>query len=516
MAKAAPRPRGWIRIAGTTGLVIFLLAAGSGVALTLVAEQFTRGPLIARNVFIEDLPVGGLKVEEAVQVLQSQWVPKLPSEITLSYPGGSVSAPTAKLGVTLQVDKAAADAYRIGRTGSLLDRVGAQLRLRQRPLRVRIECAVDEAALDGALAEIAHKVDHKPRDAQVEVNDKDEVRVTPEVVGVALDLARSKAALLTALTTPNAGTVALAVNQDKPAVTKADLADLETVVSSYTTHFNSGQEDRTHNLTLAAHTINHTLVKPGEVFPLNEIVGERSPGRGYRKAPIFGEGGTLIDDYGGGVCQVASTTYNTALLADMAIVERGPHIRTVTYVPLGRDAMVSYGSMDLKWRNSLNHPVLVVTRVEGESLTIKLIGKRTDKREVRIERSGVATVGHGRKEVKDPDLEEGKKKLDKPGWDGGQASVQRLVKVDGKWTCDLSYSDSYPSQSDIVKVGAKKKPKPGVVPAVPGEELPGTEPPAEGSTPPADTKTGPAPTPKPGSRHPTGKPPARPQDFEAP
>jgi len=516
MTRAAPRPRGWVRVAGTIGLVVFLLAASSGVALTLVADQFARGPLIARNVFIEDVPAGGMKVEEAVQALESQWVPKLPSQITLSYPGGSLPVPTSKLGITLQLDKAAADAYRIGREGSLLDRVGSQLRLRQRPARVRVECAIEEAALDGALAGIARKVDHKPRDAQVEVNDKDEVSVTPEVMGVALDLARSKAALLTALTTPNAGTVPLVVNQEKPAIVKADLADLETVLSSYTTHFNSGQEDRTHNLTLAAQAMNHTLVKPGDVFSLNGIVGERSPSRGYRKAPIFGEGGTLIDDYGGGVCQVASTTYNAALLADMAIVERGPHIRTVTYVPLGRDAMVSYGNLDLKWRNSLDHPVLVVTRVEGESLTITLIGKRTDKREVRIERSGVAGIGHGRKEIKDPNLEEGKKQLDKPGWDGGQASVQRLVKVDGKWKCDLSYSDSYPSQSDVVKVGAKKKPKPGVVPAVPGEPTPGTEPPAEGSTPAVGAKTGPAPKPKPGSRHPAGEPPVRPQDFEAP
>ncbi len=372
---AVPASRGWIRIAGTVGFVVFLFATAGAVALTLVANQFAGGPLIARNVFIEDLPVGGMTVEQVTQALQSQWAPKLPAAITLTYPGGGLSVPTAKLGVALQLDKAAAEAYRVGRAGSLVDRIVTQLRLQQRPVRVRVECTVGEAILHAALAEIAHKVDRKPRDAQVEVSDKDQVSVTAEVTGVALDLERSKAALLAALTTPQATTVALAVNQKTPAVTKADLAQLETVLSSYTTHFNSGQESRTHNLTIAAKAIDRKVVKPGEVFSLNGIVGERLSSRGYRKAPIFGEGGTLIDDYGGGVCQVASTTYNTALLADMAIVERGPHIRTVTYVPLGRDAMVSYGSMDLKWRNSLDHPVLVITRVEGESLTVKIIGK---------------------------------------------------------------------------------------------------------------------------------------------
>jgi vancomycin resistance protein YoaR len=362
----------------------------------------------------------------------------------------------------------------------VLDQVATQVRLRRRPVRLEVECAVEEAALDSALTGVAQKVNRKPRNAQVQVSDEDEVTVTPEVNGLTLDVPKSKAAMLAALKTPEATEVALTVTEEKPEVTKADLADLETVLSSYSTEFNSGQEDRTHNLTLAARALDRTVIKPGDTFSLNGIVGERTPQRGYRKAPIFGVGGTLIDDYGGGVCQVASTTYNAALLANIAIVERSCHIRTVKYVPLGRDAMVSYGSIDLKWRNSLPHAVLLVARVEGESLTVKLIGKRTDRCEVRIERSGVGVVEHGKKEVPDPKLEEGKREVEKPGWDGGRASVQRLVKVGDRWESNLSYSDYYPPQDDIVRVGKKKKPKPETTPSVP--TTPGEEPSPDAGT----------------------------------
>jgi vancomycin resistance protein YoaR len=524
--RAATRTRSWVRIAGTIAIGLVLLLVASGVALTVVAHSFAQSGLIARNVFVENVPVAGRTADQAVQTLRAQWAPTLPTQITLTYPGGQVGVPTEDLGVTLQLEQAAAEAHRVGRVGSLLQRLGTQLKLRGHPVHVAVACQVAEAALDQALGEVAKKVNRPPRNARADISGDDQVKITPEIVGVAVDVAKSKAALLKALTTPRATQVALTVTERKPSVTKEDLAYLETMLSSYTTRFDSGQEGRTQNLTLAAQAMDHTVIKPGGVFSLNGIVGERLPSRGYRKAPIFGEGGTLIDDYGGGVCQVTSTTYNAALLADMAIVERSPHIRTVTYVPLGRDSMVSYGGVDLKWRNSLEHPVLVLAQVDGRSLTVTIIGKRTDKREVRIERSGVATIDHGRHEVKDPNLDEGKHELEKPGWNGGQASVRRLVKVGDKWKCDLSYSDSYPRQDDVVRVGTKKKPKPGAqptVPTVPGAEAPGGE-----STSPTDTtsavgaepqpKAGAAvkPKPSPRSRRPRPQPAPKPGDFEAP
>ncbi len=460
------RPR-WVRAVGIGAAVIVLLLAGTGVALTLVANGFSQSGEIAQNVFIEQVPVAGSTVPEAIAALYAQWVPRLPEEIELTYPGGSVSVSHDDLGADLMLQKAAADAYRVGRVGNLVERLTTQWKLRREPVHIEVECRVDQRSLDAKLADIATMVNKPPRDAQVSVDDSDEVSITPHVNGLVVKLEESKAALLDALRRPYAREAKLVVQEQKPNITEEDLSHLEVVLSSYMTRFNPGQTNRSHNLRLATETLSKTVVMPGEVFSVNGIVGERTPERGYKRAPIFRDGGQLFDDYGGGLCQVSSTVYNAALLANMSIVERSNHNRVVTYVPLGRDAMVNYGSIDMRWRNSLKHPVLVLGRVEGDELTIKLIGKRTDKVEVRIERWNVATTPPPDKEIKDPELEEGKRVVEEKGWSGGRASVRRLVRIGNEWKANWSYSDSYPPGPNKIRVGTKKKDEKPEEPRIP-------------------------------------------------
>ena len=450
----------WRRIVGVLALAVVLLLAGTGVALTLVTKGFVEGEKIARNVTIEGVPVAGQTVAEASATLEREWVPRLPKELQLEYPGGSLKLPPSKLGATLELDRAAASAYRVGREGGFLDHVVTQIRLRSHPVEVEVECRVDEEALDSALADIAGQVNKKPKNAEVEVTDDEDVIVKPHIVGLVMNLEKSKTALIDGLKSVETRDVKLVVTEQQPDIKADDLRHLDTVLASYTTSFNPGQEGRTQNLRLATVAINKTVVMPGDTFSVNDTVGERTPDRGYRTAPIFGEGGNLRDDYGGGLCQVASTLFGAALRANMRVVERSQHNRMVTYVPLGLDAMVSYGNIDMRFRNSLEHPVLILGYVSGDELTFRLIGSKSDKAEIKIERSGVGTLGPTTKEIKDPDLEEGKRVLDKPGWSGGYATAWRMTKVDGKWVKTWSDSSHYNPGPNIYKVGTKKKDKP--------------------------------------------------------
>jgi vancomycin resistance protein YoaR len=449
----------WRRIVGVVALAIALLLVGTGAALTLVTSGFVKSEKIARNVYVEDVRVEGMTVADASAALEREWVPRLSKELALQYPGGSLAIPPSKLGAKLQTDEAAAMAYRVGREGGLLARILTQIRLRRAPVRIDVECSVNEEALDAALADVAGRVNKKPKNAEVEVTDGDKVIVKPEIVGVVVNLEKSKQALLSGLKAVEAQDVKLVVTEQQPDIKADDLRNLDTVLASYTTNFNPGQVGRTRNLTLATIEINKSVVMPGDVFSVNDTVGERSPERGYRRAPIFGEGGNLRDDYGGGLCQVASTLFNTALRANMKIIERSQHNRMVTYVPLGLDAMVSYGSIDMRFRNSLQYPVLILGEVSGDELTFKIIGSKADKAEVKIERSGVGTTGPSTKEIKDPDLEEGKRVLESSGWSGGYATAWRMTKIDGKWEKTWGDSSSYSPGPNVYRVGSKKKDK---------------------------------------------------------
>jgi len=148
----------------------------------------------------------------------------------------------------------------------------------------------------------------------------------------------------------------------RPVPAKVDgelLAGLhEKVIGRYVTYYNPRNRNRSHNIELAARTLDSTVVFPGETFSFNRTIGRRTVERGYREAPVIVRG-ELSEGVGGGICQVSSTLFNAVDNAGLQIVERYTHSRHVAYVPPGRDATVSWYGPDFVFRNTLNQPVLI-------------------------------------------------------------------------------------------------------------------------------------------------------------
>jgi len=141
--------------------------------------------------------------------------------------------------------------------------------------------------------------------------------------------------------------------------------------ASYTTKYNAKDANRTHNLKLAADVINGRIIMPGETFSFNEQTGDTNKEAGYKEAIVILKG-KEIKGYGGGICQVSSTLYNAALGAELDIIERFAHGRQVFYVPEGLDATVAYGSVDLKFANTLDWPLIIVCEMGDGMLTVML------------------------------------------------------------------------------------------------------------------------------------------------
>jgi len=141
--------------------------------------------------------------------------------------------------------------------------------------------------------------------------------------------------------------------------------------ASLTTEYNEKTKNRTTNLVIATKTIDGTILQPGDTFSFNEAIGKTTWAKGYRPAKIFVKG-REAEAMGGGICQVSSTLYNAADYGGMEIIERHPHSKKVGYVKEGRDAAVSYGGVDLKFRNGLDYPVKIVAKASGGELTISL------------------------------------------------------------------------------------------------------------------------------------------------
>ena len=139
---------------------------------------------------------------------------------------------------------------------------------------------------------------------------------------------------------------------------------------------------RTNNLVLACQAINNYVVKPGESFSFNEVLGERTAEKGYQEAGAYADGET-VEQLGGGICQVASTLYYCTLYADLYIIEREEHMFTADYLPLGMDATVNWGTLDFRFRNDTEHPIRIEAKAEDSYVTIVLRG--TDDKDYYVE-----------------------------------------------------------------------------------------------------------------------------------
>lgn len=149
-------------------------------------------------------------------------------------------------------------------------------------------------------------------------------------------------------------------------IREEDVPGLDEVeIGRYTTKFDSSISGRVDNIDLSAKSIYGVVLGPGDIFSFNRIVGERTKARGYKEANVIVDG-DFVNGLGGGICQTSSTLYNVALDAGMEIIERNPHSLPVSYVPEGRDAMVNWGTSDLRFRNNFDYPVLIQMKVDRE------------------------------------------------------------------------------------------------------------------------------------------------------
>ena len=146
--------------------------------------------------------------------------------------------------------------------------------------------------------------------------------------------------------------------------------DITTRIGTYTTGV-AGTTNRLDNVGLGSSLLDNSLIAPGKVFSVNATTGERTAAKGFKMAPTI-INGQLEDSVGGGMCQVSTTVFNAAFEAGLQIVERHNHELYISHYPLGRDATVSYGSYDLKFRNDTSHWILLKTDFTGWSLTVSL------------------------------------------------------------------------------------------------------------------------------------------------
>lgn len=358
-------------------------AAGLAVALAgaVVWDDAQHAGRILPGVWVGGLAAGGLRPGELEARLRRATREQLDRELVVRAGPYRWRVRTRDAGLRVDVGAAVRRAYQLGRHPNLLERAWERWRLWTGPVKVEVPWRVDHGRLRAFVRRVSRTVHVPPKEGRLVVV-SGRVEVVPGQVGAALDEAHAVHALRTALLSFSRE-VELRVKVLQPVWTAQRLRALGISgrVASFSTRV-SPDPDRTHNIALAASRLRGVLLPTGSELSFNEVVGPRTKEAGFRDAPVLVED-ELVPGDGGGVCQVSSTLFNAALLADLAVTRRANHTQPVPYVPLGRDATVVYGSLDLRVRNE-GPPVLLWSELAGDRLVVSFYGRPRPQRRIRV------------------------------------------------------------------------------------------------------------------------------------
>jgi vancomycin resistance protein YoaR len=254
--------------------------------------------------------------------------------------------------------------------------------LRFKPRSGSYELTLAPLGLRAELAPLVNKFTKSPVDASFRVDGK-RVHVVKGRNGTQLDLAGAGTAVLAAAGASGARQAQIGLAVEKPKLTTAEAKALgiRRQVSTYTTDMGVSSANRIWNVHLMANYIDGTIIRPGQTFSFNKIVGERTEERGFREGQMI-LGSLLLPSIGGGACQTATTLFNNALDLGLPVKERRNHSWYLSHYPLGRDATVNWGSPDLKFKNDLDHALLIKTSYTDSTLTFSFYGTKQNRRVV--------------------------------------------------------------------------------------------------------------------------------------
>lgn len=405
----------------TTTVILAVIAASlAGAALALLG-----GGTISQGVHIASIDVGGLTVSQAEERVGIESAKLGSREVVLRYPEKEVRAATSDLGMTMDVKASVQSAWQLGREGNIVHRLERVIAARRNGIYLPLSHSFDKSITADYLNKLAADIDRPAQDAKL-VAKEGSVTIVPERKGIKLAVENAAEKIRTAV---NSGTyeIDLPVETTNPEVYAKDLQGINGVLAHYATRFKPWEKDRSHNLMIACRSIDGTILKPGDVFSYNKIVGPRLEKYGFRDAPIF-VNGEVEAGTGGGICQVCTTIYNAALLGNLKILRRSHHSRPVHYAPVGRDATVAWPSVDFKFRNDTDSPIYVAASLKKNLVDVTIFGNKQDDLDVQIVSEDHKVVPVRTVIKTDEDIPVNKEKPHS----GHKVSIFRIVKKGGE------------------------------------------------------------------------------------
>lgn len=332
----------------------------------------------APNVSINNISISGLTPQEALEKLKGDLEGKINSwSMNLNYQGHVFARLNyGSLGITVdenQLYTLLNEAWKLTHTGDIHARKAAIEALQTTPYDKHMtQSDLNDRQLEATLNQIVPYINKEPMDAAImhfqPDNDREPFVYLHEQVGLRLDVAAAKAQIMERALAGQSGDFELQGEPIQPQVTVAQLKQKTALRTSVNTAIStSSEEDRNNNIRVSLSRMNGMILKPGDTFSFNKVVGPRTLEAGFFPA-LEQVSGDMVTGIGGGVCQASTTLYQAAVTAGLTITKRSIHGDPVGYTDMGQDATVFLSGgreIDFVFKNTTPDNIYIAARVRN-------------------------------------------------------------------------------------------------------------------------------------------------------
>lgn len=423
--------------------------------VALISEWDTK---IYPGTTIGQIEVGGLTIEEAMAKIQKELMdPIKDRQVRFSYANTSDYMSFKRLKVAID-DAVYTKALALGKEGTPEERL-AYIKTGQ-PVELTPVLTYDEDYIKEAVNYAAQIVRQTSRQAVAKRVDG-KVMLKPDAAEETLDKEALTEAIKAAIDfdPKNNKTIKATVTKTPTIVTQEDLNSITTKLTSFSTIYGWSYDARKYNVKLAADMISGSLIMPGQEFSFNRSIGGGAgESNGFKASGVY-VGLDMVQEPGGGVCQVSSTLYNVLLNLGITPTQRDNHGMRVSYLPAGMDAVIYAPDLDLRFVNPFDTPLYLTASADGDQLTFNMYGAKgtlggySYKYESEVYEVNPAVIN----EIKDKTIPVGAIVLDPTPKDGSKVRVYKLTYKNGAFVKREKYTDNEYQRSDgTLRIGIGK------------------------------------------------------------
>ena len=349
-------------------IIIVFFVISLCVCINIVVAKYDKRVYPGVSIYQED--ISGMnynELREKLEVLKKEINEK---EVKIKIKKNTYVLSMNDIVSNYNTDKLYEDIVNENKNKNILEKFMTIIKNKEKNYKFNIDINEDKIVRCGYI--IDKENSKKPLEPKV-IIDNEVVKLKEGKTGKRLDLNRLVKNILYNINNENIYREDMVINckeiNELPTIKINSLKNINHKISSYSTSYASGG-GRGDNIEVAAKKIDDLLLMPGEEFSYEKALGQIDRENGYKNAPVI-INGDLKDGIGGGVCQVSSTLYNTQLKSGILPTERRNHSKPVSYVPRGLDATLATGSIDYKFKNTLEYPIVINTKTSNNLLTIE-------------------------------------------------------------------------------------------------------------------------------------------------